>query len=143
MFYAKIFIGYDMKFNLNKCSIYSGCIRRSPSSPETCFNSDRWKWLWWNIWIYKGFHLWYVSFIYNHNYVHGMSIFKGKFISNFNPIESLKVGYGHISPGTPEGKLFCIFYSLIGIPLLLVFMTQVSLCPNHSHNQSGLYMGFL
>jgi len=35
------------------------------------------------------------------------------------------VGYGHISPGTPEGKLFCIFYSLIGIPLLLVFMTQI------------------
>jgi len=35
------------------------------------------------------------------------------------------VGYGHISPGTDNGKLFCIFYSLIGIPLLLVFMTQI------------------
>jgi len=35
------------------------------------------------------------------------------------------VGYGHISPGTTNGKIFCIFYSLIGIPLLLVFMTQI------------------
>ena len=36
------------------------------------------------------------------------------------------VGYGHISPSTTNGQIFCIFYSLIGIPLLLVFMSQVT-----------------
>jgi len=35
------------------------------------------------------------------------------------------VGYGHISPSTTNGQIFCIFYSLIGIPLLLVFMSQI------------------
>jgi len=35
------------------------------------------------------------------------------------------VGYGHIAPKTIEGKMFCIGYSLIGIPLLLVFMAQI------------------
>ena len=35
------------------------------------------------------------------------------------------VGYGHIAPQTINGRLFCIVYSIIGIPLLLVFMSQV------------------
>jgi len=35
------------------------------------------------------------------------------------------VGYGHIAPATTTGRLFCILYSLIGIPLLLVFMSQI------------------
>ena len=43
----------------------------------------------------------------------------------------LQVGYGHISPGTTNGKIFCILYSLIGIPLLLVFMTQVLQSKNY------------
>ena len=34
-------------------------------------------------------------------------------------------GYGHISPSTFSGKLFCIGYALIGIPLLLVFMKDI------------------
>lgn len=35
------------------------------------------------------------------------------------------VGYGHISPVTKAGRLFCIAYALIGMPLLLVFMKDI------------------
>jgi len=35
------------------------------------------------------------------------------------------VGYGHIAPQTDSGKLFCIVYALIGIPLMLVFMGTI------------------
>lgn len=30
------------------------------------------------------------------------------------------IGYGHICPKTGEGKLFCILYSLIGIPISMI-----------------------
>ena len=43
------------------------------------------------------------------------------------PYVIFQVGYGHIAPATTTGRLFCILYSLIGIPLLLVFMSQVGL----------------
>ncbi|XP_050720145.1 TWiK family of potassium channels protein 7-like [Eriocheir sinensis] len=32
------------------------------------------------------------------------------------------IGYGHIYPVTDEGKVFCILYSLVGCPLLLIFL---------------------
>ncbi|XP_070563277.1 potassium channel subfamily K member 18-like [Ptychodera flava] len=34
------------------------------------------------------------------------------------------VGYGDVSPITKEGRLFCIFYSIIGIPLFLLYLTS-------------------
>ncbi|XP_066243859.1 potassium channel subfamily K member 15 [Saccopteryx leptura] len=30
------------------------------------------------------------------------------------------IGYGHAAPGTDSGKVFCMFYALLGIPLTLV-----------------------
>ncbi len=35
------------------------------------------------------------------------------------------VGYGNIAPKTFGGRLFCIFYALIGIPFQLVILTDI------------------
>lgn len=35
------------------------------------------------------------------------------------------VGYGHIAPGTSNGKMFCMIYALIGVPLYIMFMAQI------------------
>ena len=47
--------------------------------------------------------------------------------SYFFTVESLYyfIGYGHIFPTTFYGKLFCMIYSIVGIPLLLVFMADI------------------
>ena len=34
-------------------------------------------------------------------------------------------GYGHISPSTFRGRLFCIFYAIIGIPIIGVFLAGI------------------
>jgi potassium channel subfamily K protein 1 len=36
---------------------------------------------------------------------------------------SLEKGYGHVSPLSPGGKVFCIFYALFGIPITLVMIS--------------------
>lgn len=33
------------------------------------------------------------------------------------------IGYGHVSPLSPGGKVFCIFYALFGIPITLVMIS--------------------
>lgn len=38
------------------------------------------------------------------------------------------IGYGHIFPKTLSGKMFCMIYALIGIALLIVFLTK---CGNY------------
>ena len=42
------------------------------------------------------------------------------FIFNFN-----LPGYGHIAPKTVGGKMFCLLYALIGIPLMIVFSGHI------------------
>lgn len=35
------------------------------------------------------------------------------------------IGYGHQSPLSPEGKVFCIIYALLGIPMTMLLLTAV------------------
>ncbi len=35
------------------------------------------------------------------------------------------IGYGHQSPLSSEGKVFCIFYAVLGIPMTLLLLTAV------------------
>ena len=37
------------------------------------------------------------------------------------------LGYGHISPQTRCGRLFCICYALLGIPLLLIMLGEIGI----------------
>ncbi|NXF67662.1 KCNK9 protein, partial [Ciccaba nigrolineata] len=35
------------------------------------------------------------------------------------------IGYGHAAPGTDAGKVFCMFYAILGIPLTLVMFQSL------------------
>jgi len=65
---------------------------------------------------------------------HGLNpLDEGRNASNWNFGQSFlftvtivtTVGYGHINPTTPSGKLVCILYCLIGIPFTLVFLSAL------------------
>ena len=34
-------------------------------------------------------------------------------------------GYGHLAPSTKGGRTFCVFYALIGIPLILAMLSGI------------------
>ena len=35
------------------------------------------------------------------------------------------LGYGHIAPKTVGGKMFCLLYALVGIPIMIVFTASI------------------
>uniref|UniRef100_A0ABM0MXI1 Potassium channel subfamily K member 5-like n=1 Tax=Saccoglossus kowalevskii TaxID=10224 RepID=A0ABM0MXI1_SACKO len=35
------------------------------------------------------------------------------------------IGYGHLVPATSEGRLVCVFYAFIGIPLVLIYLSSM------------------
>ena len=37
----------------------------------------------------------------------------------------MRLGYGHQSPLSTSGKVFCMLYALIGIPLTMLLLTAV------------------
>jgi hypothetical protein len=39
--------------------------------------------------------------------------------------KALFLGYGHLVPITPTGRVFCIGFALVGIPLLLVTIADI------------------
>jgi voltage-gated potassium channel len=54
----------------------------------------------------------------------------------FSVVSLTTVGYGDISPQTSFGKLFTVFYLLIGIGLLFSFISLITKRRLHKHSKN-------
>lgn len=43
----------------------------------------------------------------------------------FRLLPSSSAGYGHVAPLSEGGKLFCVFFAMVGIPLTLILFTAI------------------
>ncbi|KAG8449394.1 hypothetical protein GDO86_016154, partial [Hymenochirus boettgeri] len=49
------------------------------------------------------------------------------------------IGYGTLSPRTPAGQIFCVFYALFGIPLNVIFLGQLGKLLSRGCRKLGKY----
>ena len=70
-------------------------------------------------------------------------------VEHLSPVDALyfsvttltTVGYGDFSPQTTAGKLFTVVYVLVGVGLLLAFLTQVAtqVVSTHAHDRENAH----
>ncbi|XP_043199939.1 uncharacterized protein LOC122369336 [Amphibalanus amphitrite] len=51
---------------------------------------------------------------------------KAAAVAKCDPETAAEIGYGHISPSSAGGQIFCIFYSLLGIPISGLLLAGLS-----------------
>jgi hypothetical protein len=45
------------------------------------------------------------------------------------------IGYGNVAPETVAGRVFCLFYGLVGVPLALLTIADIGMFLNKSIHQ--------
>uniref|UniRef100_A0A8C4QAH9 Potassium channel, subfamily K, member 17 n=1 Tax=Eptatretus burgeri TaxID=7764 RepID=A0A8C4QAH9_EPTBU len=50
------------------------------------------------------------------------------------------IGYGHLSPSTMGGRIFCIFFALLGIPLNIITLNHVGVKLSNAFNRLSTFL---